>query len=429
MIAISAVSGGSLGSAYFAASSLPSSVGATPYVWRHSLTADIQLRIPQQAKEMRQVALTAMRSPKTLPSQRSELQVVALRLGAIANSATPLNAAITSSRFVDDMSIDFMAPLLWGCVTPLIGRGEALSRFWERHYGWASHSNLAGIVHDNDGGRMPPVLLLNTTRVEDGRRLVIGIPSLPPSLFRDPEYPLTTLSIENPSYEVSLAEAVRLSSNFPWGIPVGRLRVAPQANPDSFHVLDGGVLDNTGLDSLHELFRRLDACSRQVAQGGTGGNVSPIVAQAAALWDELCCRGVIVIEIDSGAKPRGIGETATHYSEIIDPIQALQKAGYERSQLARRQYLDDIDALLTEAARRLSTEGAWCAAPYQSLTYTCNKGGNVMTAWSLGPDDKAWVHARFLVEDSGVRSQISDYATIRMVRSLRRFTDYLPKSA
>ena len=50
---------------------------------------------------------------------------------------------------------------------------------------------------------------------------------------------------------VTLSRAVRLSSNFPYGFHVARCATGPGRSVD---ILDGGVVDDTGIDSAYHLF-------------------------------------------------------------------------------------------------------------------------------------------------------------------------------
>ena len=138
------------------------------------------------------------------------------------------------SAFADDMCTDFMAPLGRGFMTPEMERGRALAVFWDQRFGWGGATNRHGFPYAGQNGRRPPLLLFNATEVSGGRRLVVGFPPLYPNTFRPPppSHPLTagpfqqTVALEDfsPTFELRLSEAVRLSANFPWGIPPATLK-------------------------------------------------------------------------------------------------------------------------------------------------------------------------------------------------------------
>ncbi|MHC4947536.1 MAG: patatin-like phospholipase family protein [Planctomycetota bacterium] len=393
---ISSVSGGSLASAYFADRQARGDRAARhPVRWRHTIVSDLQARVRLEAEAMLERA--EARPAPTVETREDDRvhRLIVNALRRIRQAEAPVPTGVTDSEYIDHMNMDFMAPVLRSVVYAWLSRGRNLRRFWEREFGWSGRDNPTWLRPRRDGDAQAPVLLLNATLVETGERLAIGVPALPPHLLERDDAAARSLSAVDPAYRVSLAEAVRLSANFPWGIPVAKLRT----RPEPIHVLDGGVVDNTGIDMLYELL----AAIRHVASAGPADGIgSPderlLRDEAGRLWDKLRQRGVFIIEIDSGAKPSRLGSVADVFPEIVNPIQALQKSSHARLVSAKRNYLEEIDRLFRPRSGA-AVDGAFPLAPgMPSITYLCNDDESVMTAWALGPDDKALVMLRFLLE-------------------------------
>jgi hypothetical protein len=197
-----------------------------------------------------------------------------------------------------------------------------------------------------------------------------------------------------PGFAVSLAEAVRLSANFPWGFEVAHARgVYTGHNLDQIHIVDGGVADNTGIGTICHLVRSL----RFLAGEEKPCNQSKIAKE---IFEKLRDRGVFLIEIDSGAKEGKLTWFARRFPAINEPAHAMAKAGLVNDSFSKDMYLDDhINALLA----RFPRDVAFARQPL-----TLNHSENVMTAWALGPDDKAAVFVQFLYEMEVARSYLQD---------------------
>lgn len=317
----------------------------------------------------------------------------------------------TKSAGFDDMCLDFMAPILRGTLSLTFDRGDALARFWTRHYGWTNANSKDGYVRDGRVfyGEDDPVVMFNATDVSHGSRLVAGFPPLPPFLWVAAYDPSSgaqrpgvrrgrprTVCETNPNLTLSLSRAVRLSSNFPFGFRISELPEATSrtaanggARDRPTHVTDGGVVDNTGLDSVAELLFAL----RQLA-GGT--NTSPALAEfrqgAQRILDLLRSRGVLLIEIDTGAKPGP--DSAQPGGGISEPLAALTNAGYSGAELTRERYLSDINAAFEDGKKPGDL-------PFRAYTFVCvrSQDAAVMTAWALGPEDKGKVLRSFILSD------------------------------
>jgi hypothetical protein len=335
---------------------------------------------------------------------------------------------VLGSQGFDAMCEDFMAPLLRGALSPLFDRGDALALFWTDELKWRDSTNIRGYGGGQAKGGYQaqyPVLLLNACDATRGSRLVIGFPSLPRDLWsktyagRENSYEKPqTLSRLCPDLELSLSRAVRLSSNFPWGLRVQNLPGLQGDRRDPLHVLDGGVVDNTGLDTIYALF---DAIRFHAQEPSRSRPESPNQTQptypeeenyfeeATAILKELWTRGIVIVEIDAGAKPN-LEVPRRSVAYLWEPGQSLTNATYTNGALTRKLYIDETNYILTPPGKRSSPKGPDSLSksvkgPVFSVTLACNhyrsargNSHDVMTAWALGPEDKAQVLFRFLIE-------------------------------
>jgi hypothetical protein len=346
----------------------------------------------------------------------------------------PLGRWIWTSQAFDEMCVDFMAPITRGVLTPALDRGDALARFWTHRFGWYDCTNFSGyhrpLKDGNYGGR--PAVVFNAVDVARGSRLAVGFPILPSDLWDKVYQQGVTREVPRAlNAPVSLARAVRMSSNFPYGFramefttptPV-RSDPAARLKPDGgqsekwgpVHVLDGGVVDNTGLDTIYELLAALEYHADPKHADAKTGN--PYQTGAAALLANLRRHGVCILEIDAGAKPNtALPWPLDLFGGVKEQSQSLENGGYSNADRAKQLYLKEIRRILTQRLEEpsqpsLGSKTSLCdledGLPPTALHYCfqCNHyqpGGAadpaIMTAWALGPRDKAGVVARFLPE-------------------------------
>jgi hypothetical protein len=166
--------------------------------------------------------------------------------------------------------------------------------------------------------------------------------------------------------------------------------------PVNLDLLDGGVNDNTGLPTLWEVVQHLhdlESCRDQAPLTGLQPR-----ERACRILRELRRRGVVLVEIDSGAKPH-----LDAVPEVRVPAQALENAGYASAYSSHDWYLQRLQALLGDGALG---DGAADGTPQVRLgplfvwTFTCNhsRPDDVLTAWALAPAQKARVLATFACE-------------------------------
>ena len=331
---------------------------------------------------------------------------------------------VFDSQFVDDMATDFMAPILRGALTPFVSRGEALRAFWEQRFGWHGRASATA----NTGNA--PLVFFNTCNTSWGTRLTIGFPPLPNRFFlgRNPKeasaFPTLCLADLAPGSAIEMTEAVRLSSNFPWGFRSRRI----SGTAGSINILDGGMVDNTGLDTVYEVLLRL----KEIPEG------VKVLSQLARL-------GVVILEVDSGSKPHISRSLRPVRSGLAEPLATYSNTLHTNGEVVKKYYRDGIKQVLKEElqksilaeAGKLKSDETQCQIrllekdfPEVVLHYTfqCEHFGDglplaadeqgsgagdrpapsVMTAWALGPREKARVIARFLVELGTWKTQFPD---------------------
>jgi hypothetical protein len=339
---------------------------------------------------------------------------------------------IWHSRAFDEMCIDFMAPLARGILSPGLDRGDALARFWTHRFGWTDCTNFSGYhcaVGDWNFPKKVPAVVFNAVDVARGSRLAVGFPPLPTDLWDGVYRNSRRVTRETPhalNAPVSLARAVRMSSNFPYGFRPMEFQMALSAPPSPgrdaaadagprlgltpVHVLDGGVVDNTGLDTIYEIVAALEyhADTR---------NGSPYQGDAWNILAGLRRHGVCILEIDAGAKPdTNLPSSFNPLGGVAEARQALANGAYSNADRAKQFYLDEIRRILSQqvsgaVAEAAPAESSLPSGPlplpptafhycFQCNHYQPGQGADpaIMTAWALGPRDKAEVLARFLPE-------------------------------
>ncbi|HET6281809.1 MAG TPA: hypothetical protein VFH73_12605 [Polyangia bacterium] len=311
------------------------------------------------------------------------------------------------SVVADEMCTDFMAPLLRGILLPNLERGESVTRFWSSRLGWRRAAEAGPTT-----GEMP-IMLFNSAEVDRGTRFVVGLPMLPSGLLG--ANARSTADID-PTTQIDVAESVRASANFPWGFELPLISaharaaaVSPdEASPTGVQLIDGGIFDNTGIDSFSFLLANLDRWANSAVID------EKLRDRAGAVLDKLRQRGVVLVEIDSGAKPDRPGAWARRLGPLLAPMNAMKLARFEQAKLTRAFHVKGIGNVLNPppvdigvSHRDDAPDGETGGARDESsrvfptlklVTFQCNYEDNVMTAWALGPKDKAAVFVRFLYE-------------------------------
>jgi hypothetical protein len=168
-----------------------------------------------------------------------------------------------------------------------------------------------------------PVLLLNSTSVQLGRRIVTSPYS----------WPLSDVSVEEQDpidfhrltgRDVSVATAVHNTARFPYISAAGRLRAKNGENLG--HLVDGGYFENTGADTLIDLLRYLK-------QSASPLNVRFIVVALLNTPPEQHLT-------DPARIPWH--ETAS-LGELFSPLRALMQSKTARGELALRRLRESVE--------------------------------------------------------------------------------------
>lgn len=142
-------------------------------------------------------------------------------------------------------------------------RALSLEKAWEKAWYYSLYTNQfsRGFTElwDNDGGADLPLLFLNSIQVETGRRIITA-----PTHITDDIFPgaLDVFMLTEGQGDIPLSTAVHNSARFPYISPMGTLA-------DGTHVADGGYFDNSGaataLDVLRLLRDKLEQHPRELA--------------------------------------------------------------------------------------------------------------------------------------------------------------------
>ena len=106
-----------------------------------------------------------------------------------------------------------------------------------------------------------PALMLNTTEVETGDRMVISPFSLKDATEKSGVLNLRALQDAVPGIDLPLSTAVMLSARFPFLTPAGSY----QRDGQKHRLVDGGFFDNTGIETALDLIRMLDNDAQHAA--------------------------------------------------------------------------------------------------------------------------------------------------------------------
>lgn len=382
ILLISSVSGGSLASAYYQHAVLDGKPLPTRDQLRNVRVDALGNAMRAESGALVKRAMAKFGEAKD-PAMRDlvvHFQAVDQQVGAWPGRAIAEAPWLATSAFLDDMGSDFMAAVLRAVVEPDLSRGAAITRLWISRFGLGEL--------DNAPGQTPaaPLVLYNSTDVETGSRFVVGLPRLPSGLFGH-----SVGAMDDPEGKtwVSAAQAARLSANFPWGFDVVRLPLQ-----GSVELLDGGIVDNTGVDTFATLFERLALAERpsppySASQAEKARRILTILRE----------RGVVLVEIDAGARPSEGAGAGSLLAGFTRPLRALDAAGANSAFAARDENIDRVRSVVNGGA----DDGR-----FVHVTWVCNRIDNVQTAWSLGTRDEAVTTLQFLAEQHRLAPALRD---------------------
>ncbi len=186
-------------------------------------------------------------------------------------------SAIENDPFIYAMSRNYLAPAIVGLFSTTSSRRALISHAFE-DYG-ISKLRLSDLFYDEANGILP-YSMFNATLTTSGERFLLT--NLSPSWFTElnlfgpsdeylwppiksdsrfrarPGKVLTHLQAD-PAWDPKLSTAAWVSSDFPFGFPVNRIRVDNLGNKSDrvIGTLDGGLSDNLGINSSLSVVRTL----------------------------------------------------------------------------------------------------------------------------------------------------------------------------
>ncbi len=194
-----------------------------------------------------------------------------------------------------------------------------------------------GFFKEREAKAEIPLLIINGTIVNDGRRLIIS--NQPAAYLTQPAYSLhkpnppidvidfaTFFANQNP-YNLRLTSALRMNATFPFILPVVKLPSVP-----GMDIMDAGISDNFG------------------------NQVATRYLSSLKDWIEVNTRQVIFIEIRDTRENdvTSLSNQATLSSQIFDPLFVIQNK-WEAFQSSTQTYLRDISPSFLNGKLRFIT--------------------------------------------------------------------------
>lgn len=229
--------------------------------------------------------------------------------------------------------LDAPARLLpcWGfyCPGERLSRARALEQSIEDAWGSVFSSGQSpnpftmDIRQFWDPRKDSPALLLNTTEVETGERVVVA----PFSLADESTPGLFSLEDRSPDLHIPLSTGVSLSARFPWLTPAGSYTANTSHGVEKRRLVDGGYFENSGVATALDLITRLRKCSPTATS-----DCSP--------------KAKFILIALVGPQGANVTDAPRHsFNELITPLRALDSTRLARGRLAVEQaqlYLDRL---------------------------------------------------------------------------------------
>ncbi len=188
----------------------------------------------------------------------------------------------------DLMLVDYLSPLVASLLfpdfaqrflpveLPALSRARALEATLEK--AWESKAGPFGAGKSGDGAAMDsvnplkagllgswsakgnrPLIFFNTTEAGTGRRRLIS-----PVTYLAPKTSDVRFMPLNANRDVRLSTAAVVSARFPWVTPAGWFREqAKGAGQPKYRLVDGGYFDNSGITTALEIIERLQAVAER----------------------------------------------------------------------------------------------------------------------------------------------------------------------
>ena len=253
-----------------------------------------------------------------------------IRPWACAMLSQDFLSPVTGSMLYTDLTQRFL-PLS----VPTFDRGRTLEKSFEQ--AWRSQ----GLQGDRmmqpfaelwsaDNGYELPLLFLNSTVVESGRRAIVAPVKVDDRNFRD-----ALDAVDAIQQPMPLSTAAHLSARFTYLSPAGS--VVDKTGATKVHLVDGGYFENGGIGTAEEV---ADAIMR--------------VAKDQQMSDQVCVK-ILVISNSQGYIANGKsydGKPVSLLTELMSPIDAIFNARDARARIAEAQVQAGNQAILFGLKRR-----------------------------------------------------------------------------
>jgi len=189
---------------------------------------------------------------------------------------------------LDVVSADYLAPLSASLLYrdlpqhllpwPLLpDRAQTFEQSWESNYRNITGQDVLNTSFSapSENGRAWPILFLNSTWSNNGRRIVgatVRVDDVP-------AFTLQTDLLKTVGYDIRLSTAMHNSARFPYVSPAGSWHAGGEGNPTAGKIVgrlqDGGLFENYGAETALEI---LNYAQRQVDAGpAPGSRFKPLV--------------------------------------------------------------------------------------------------------------------------------------------------------
>jgi Patatin-like phospholipase len=195
---------------------------------------------------------------------------------------------------------------------------DAIENAWPAAMGESTSSNpfKSSVRSFWDPKQAAPALLLNTTEVETGERVVVA----PMSLKSGQTPGLFSLTDRAPALDVSLSTGIGLSASFPFISPAGwygaTIARGPEERIEKRRLVDGGYADNSGVATALDIIARLQNCQP---------SRSPDCPPKARF---------ILLALAAPASDDGLDRLSYSLGEVATPLRALDSIRSARGRLA-----------------------------------------------------------------------------------------------
>ena len=269
--------------------------------------------------------------------------------------AAGASAAAADHRTTAALGGDFLSPAVAGLlfydavqrVVPVpfhvLDRSRGLENAFERAFDPADGAPFRHTLRAlGRGNAMTPMVFLNTTVVEDGRRAIASnvdvrefVDVYDLECFNLPEAQAPTTST------ISLAGAVHNSARFTYVSPAGRISRLGNCSGDGVdaRLVDGGYFENSGAATLAQLICLLSSCD-QPAAAALPVSGRPILLLVRNSSDAVpYCNGARkdprCLSLSRAPQPSGSQPSLSRFMpEITSPLRALLTVREQRERLA-----------------------------------------------------------------------------------------------